>query len=52
MTRLVVIDKASQTYKVYDNRVCLATYVVTEKDSVITKEIVEQIRVAEYPNKA
>ena len=52
MTRLVLIDKITQTYQVYEDKVCLATYTVTDKDSPPSKEEVEQIRVANYPNKA
>lgn len=52
MTRLVLIDKATQTYSVYEDRACLATYTVTDKDTPPSKEVVEEIRVANYPNKA
>lgn len=52
MTRLVLIDKATQSYSVYEDRVCLAKYTVTDKDAPPTKEVVEEIRVANYPDRA
>lgn len=52
MTRLVLIDRATHTYSVYEGKVCLATYTVTDKDTPPSKEVVEEIRIAEYPNKA
>lgn len=52
MTRLVLIDKASQTYRVYENKVCLATFIVDGQSEPPSKEDIEEIRVAAYPEKA
>lgn len=49
MTRLVLID--SKKYKVFENKVCVAEYDVVDA-SKITKEEIEEIRVANYPSKA
>ena len=50
--RLVLIDNRAKTYTVYEGKVALATYHEDGTDALITKEVVEEIRVANYDSKA
>lgn len=50
-TRFVIINNTSKTATVYDKTVAVATYEFNG-DNTITAEEVEEIRVAEYKDKA
>ena len=52
MTRLVLIDNTKKTLSIYENKVCRAVYEVEDTNVNITAEVVEELRVADYPEKA
>lgn len=47
-----MIDVSAKTYTVYEGKVALATYNEDGSDALVTKEVIEEIRVANYGSKA
>jgi hypothetical protein len=50
--RFVLINTKDRSYTVYENKVVLAVYIEDETSTLISKDIVEEIRTADYKTKA
>ncbi len=50
--RLVLINTKDNSYTVYEGKVALATYVEDNTSTLITCEVIEEIRTGKYDTKA